>query len=115
MRRLMLKGLGIALSVLPPAIATLSYFPVWQNRGTGAVLSGFTAIVLLVCAIPIFKALRRLLASPSAWLSWLVIFIVFSALSSIAEEMVVISFIGFIFGAAGAICFKIGEKSDDGA
>jgi hypothetical protein len=41
---------------------------------------------------------------------WLALFVIFLLLSKIAEEMTVISFVGFIGNSFGAIVFKLSEK-----
>lgn len=114
-RKLILTAAAIAASVLPPLIAVISYFPVWQHRGGGAVLSGFTALLLVMCAAPLLKLLRRMLNSPSAWMMWLMAFALFSALSNIAREMVVISFTGTLSNLVGALLFRAASRSGDEA
>ena len=109
-RRTLYNSLGIAVSVLPPVIATVSYFPIWQVRETGAVFSGFTLFVLTVCALPIFKFIKRSLSSASIWMLWLIVFITLYLLKSVLEEMTVISFVGVISGLAGAVIFKLAKR-----
>ncbi len=102
--------IGFALSVIPIAFAILSYFPVWINRSNGSAISGFTLILLLIASVPLWKTLKRILASPSAPIMWFIIFILFYLLSKIADEMVIISFIGFITNLIGALFFKLSRK-----
>lgn len=112
-RKLILSSLALAVSVLPPLIAVISYFPVWSSRGSGAVLSGFAALLAVLSAMPLFKLLSRLLSSPSAWMMWLITFIVFFALSRIVNEMLVISLVGTLSNIVGAVLFRAaaaGEK-----
>ena len=91
-------------------MATVSYFPIWQERGSGAVLSGFTLALLLISAVPIFKAIKRILSSLASYTVWLIIFLLFMLLSAIADEVTVISLIGFISNVIGAILFKLSER-----
>ena len=109
-KTLALRISGVLISSLFPIIATVSYFPVWKERGSAAALSGLTLTLLVIGAVPIFKYLRRALRSPSLYLIWLLIFILFVSLREIADEMVVISFVGFVSNAIGAILFKLGER-----
>lgn len=111
-RKILLSALALAVSVLPPLAAIISYFPLWSERGGEAVLSGFTALLLLLAAAPVYKLLHRIFASPSVWLSWLLIFLLFLALSRVADEMVVVSFVGFISNAVGALLFKLARKGE---
>lgn len=109
-KRILLTAGGIILSVVPVAISIILYFPLWLERGDGSVVSGFAVLLLALAAIPVFKLCRRVIASPSAWMMWLLLLIVFLATSRIADEMIVISFIGLVGGAVGAVLFNIAKK-----
>ena len=102
--------LGMLLSVLPPAISTLLYFPLWQYKGAAYIISGGVVLLLSVSAIPLIRALRDWLRSPSAYVIWLLVFLMFFSLSLVAEQMCVISFAGFIGNLLGAICFRIARR-----
>ena len=102
--------LGILSAVLPPAIAILTYFPIWASRGASSVASGFTLLLLSVAAVPLFKAAKKLLESPSAPVMWLTLFLLFLMLSEIAHDMTVISFVGFIGNLIGAAFFKLSGR-----
>ena len=104
--KVILHTLGILLSVIPPAVCTLTYFPLWQYSPEKA-LAGGTLLLLLLSAYPIFKLIRAKLASPASYFMWLIIFLLFFILSKIADEMTVISFFGFIGNLLGAVCFKL--------
>ena len=101
---------ALALSTLPAIFTTLAYFPLWRERGTGAFLSGFTLVMLLVAIAPILKLVRRMLASPSILFVWLFLFLTFFLLKSIADEMTVITFVGLISNTAAALLFKFAER-----
>ncbi len=111
-KHIILKAAGIAFCTLPVMLAVLFYFPVWRARGGEAVISGFTLFLLLLCFVPMFKTMKKILHSPSAYTMWFIAFIAFFILSSIAEEMTVISFVGFIGNLIGAVFFKISEKDE---
>ena len=104
---------GLLISVLPVAVAVISYFPVWSNKGAAAVISGFSLLLLLIAAMPLFKAIKSLTASFAVWSVWLIIFILFAALGSIADEMKIISFVGFISNLIGTVFFKLSKKIKD--
>ena len=109
-KRILWRALGLIMCVAPVAASVLLYFPLWCERGGGAVLSGFSVLLLILCIIPLGRHLKEMLKSPSGYMLWLVLFIIFLLMSKIAEEMTVISFVGFISNALGAIAFKISEK-----
>ena len=111
-KRAIFTILGATFSTLPPIIAVLSYFPAWRAEGGEYLLSGFTTLLLLISMIPIYKLVRKMLKSPSAWLMWLVAFVAFYLASNIAAEMVVITFIGFISNVTGAIFFRLAKRRD---
>ena len=109
-RRLVFSFLGLLISVVPTMLAVLSYFPVWQERGGGAMLSGFTLCLFLISALPAIRLFKRIFESPSAPLLWFIAFLLFSALSRIAREMTVISFVGFTSNLIGAYFFTMARK-----
>ena len=100
--------LGFLLCILPPVICTASYFPIWKESGQA--VSGGVLLLLLIAAYPLYKFIKRSLASPAAYTVWLALFILFSLLSRIAEQMTVISFVGFIGNALGAVCFYFARR-----
>ena len=101
---------ALTVSVVPPLLATLSYFPLWIERDSRAVISGLVLLLVLVSSIPIMRALKRALTSPSVVGIWLILFILFFFLSRIADEMTMISLVGLISNCIGAILFKIGRR-----
>ena len=112
-RQILAKSLFVSallFSTLPPAIASILYFPFWQNRGAGVAISGLAAILLTVSFVPLFKLLKEKFKSPSAYVVWFVIFLIFFILSKVAAEMVVIAFTGFLGNLIGAILFSISKK-----
>ena len=111
-KSLILKGIGLISCILPVTIATLGYFPVWKSRGAGELVSGFTVFLLIICVYPLIKAIKRLLRSPSVFTVWLLLFITFMLIDSIAHEMTVISFVGMISNLIGSVFFKLARKED---
>lgn len=107
------RAIATAVSVVPTGVAVLSYFPIWVAEGGESVLSGFTALLLILTAIPLYRVIRGLLRSPSAWVMWLVCFILFLTLSRIADEMTVISFVGLVSNVLGALIYRREEKKNE--
>lgn len=103
-----LQILGFFLCIAPPLVYTVSYFPIWKESTQA--LSGGALLLILISAIPIYKQIKKKLASPASYVIWLVLFVIFFTLSSIAEQMTVISFFGFVGNILGAICFKIAKR-----
>lgn len=100
--------LGFFLCIAPPIICTASYFPIWRDGGQA--VSGGVLLLLLISAYPIYKFIKRSLESPAAYTIWLILFVLFSLLSRIAYEMTVISFVGFVGNALGALCFYFAKR-----
>ena len=119
-KRLSLKilfgALGVLLCTVPVIVCILTYFPIWIAEGGEEMLSGIALFLIIIALLPLYKTVRRLLASPSGYMIWLILFILFFALSKIAEEMTVICFVGFVSNALGAVSFKLsrifGERVD---
>ena len=114
---LLLRLAGIALCVVPVTVSILCYFPVWRAEGGEVLLSGVTMLLLALASLPLYKLLAHKLRSPAAYTVWLIAFLIFLALSKIADEMVVISFTGFVGNALGAIVYRLAEggRKDEGA
>ena len=108
MKRLILRATGLALCILPPAMATLRYFPLWLDRGATHAVSGGCALLLALCGVPLMRYFRKLWRAPSAVLLWAVLFLLFYALSSIADEMCVIAFVGLLGNATGGLLYRLG-------
>lgn len=108
-KRSFMRLIGILLSVIPPAAATLLYFPIWRERGAAGVVPGITALLLILAAVPLFRYIKERFKTPSAHVMWLILFVVFLALSRIAEEMTVISFVGFVSNFAASFFFRLGR------
>ena len=111
LKELIISFVALLFSTLPPLIATASYFPIWAEKSGTHVISGFALLLTLICISPIFKIIKRTFESPSVTTVWLIVFALFFALSKIAEEMIVISFVGFIGNLIGSLLFRLARKS----
>ena len=67
-------------------------------------------LLLLLAALPLYRGIKKILRSPSAYQLWLFSFVLFFLTSRIADEMTVISFVGFVGNALGAVCFRLAGK-----
>ncbi len=102
--------LGFFLCIAPPAVCTLYYFPLWREMGYQSCIAGGTALLLALCIIPIYKLIKRGLEGFSSYMMWLLLFLIFFGMSRIAEQMTVISFVGFIGNLLGSVCFYIAKR-----
>lgn len=107
---IVLHIIGFSLCVLPPAICTLLYFPLWRKAGGEVALSGLCLFLVVISALPLYRGIKRLLRSPASYTVWLCLFVLFFSLSKIADEVTVISFVGFIGNLLGAVCFGIARR-----
>ena len=114
-KSIFLRVIGLVLCVIPVSVAILSYFPAWRAEGGEVLLSGATLLLLCMAAVPLYKLISARLRSPAAYTLWFIAFILFFLLSNIAEEMVVISFTGFVGNLLGAIAFKLAGGKHEGA
>ena len=105
---------GFLLCIMPPAVCTLTYFPLWLESGYQSCIAGGTALLLVLCAIPLYKLIKRALTSFSSYMVWLILFLLFFSLSRIADQMTVISFVGFVGNLLGAVCFFFAKRANRG-
>ena len=112
MRRILYICAGIICSVVPPIVATLSYFPLWQTKDAETVVSGICAVLLILSALPLIRILIAKMRTPSATVLWSILFLLFFSLCRIAEEICVISCAGMVGGALGSVFFRLGKARD---
>ena len=99
--------LGLGLSVLPPVFATLECFPIWAAEGGETVVSGLTAILLCLSALPLFRILREKLRSPSPFLLWLFLWALFSCLRRVIDGICTVALVAFPTAFLGAVFFRL--------
>ena len=111
MKRKVFLILGASLSVLPPALATLSYFPLWVEAGSTQTISGLCALALVICAVPLLRIAARHLRTPSLPLFWTVAYLLLRSLASIVSQLSVIAFVGACSNLLGALFFHLAKRS----
>ena len=109
----LLKGCGLFVDVGAPFAATLSQFPLWVERSSGATISGLFLLFALVSVIPLFRWLKEKFSTPSAKLLWTILFVALYALRAIIDEMVIIALVGMIANYVGDVLYAVGEKYDE--
>ncbi len=108
--RILFGALGLLFSIVPPAAAILFYFPVWITKGGEYLISGIAVLLMILAFVPFFRLVRQILKSPSGYMIWLVIFLVFFFVSRISNEMITISFTGLVGNIIGAFFFKLSRR-----
>lgn len=105
--------LGYLFCVVPAACAVAEYFPVWTSTTEGTV-SMLGVLLLAVAVLPLWRALRDRLRSPSAWMIWLALFVSLSMLRAIIDGLIAISLVAFPTGMVGAFCFYLAKRAKGG-
>ena len=108
------KGCGLCIDVGAPLAATMSQFPIWIERSSGATISGLFLVFALLSVIPLFRWFKEKFSTPSAKLIWTILFVAMYALHAIIEELVLITFVGMVANYVGDIMFAFGTKYNDG-
>ncbi len=104
--------LGYILCIVPAAICTVWYFPLWmQDRNS--CISLLSVVVLLICAIPLWRMIRECFKTPSAWKIWLVMLLVFSAVEHIIVGLRVIACVAFPSSALGGVFFLLAKRAKE--
>ena len=104
-------ALGLLFCIVPPSIAVVAKFTVWQ---TGQRVSASVILLLAVCCIPLWRQLKNALKSfaenPSAWGIWLALTIVFWLFNAISADMLTICYIALPSSVIGAIFMGVAHK-----
>ena len=106
----LLYALGALCSTVPVAVAVLSYFPLWVARDSETAVSGLCLCLLLVSALPLLRVLRGAWKTPSVTVLWGILFLLFFALSRIADEVTAIALCGFISNLIGSLFFMLARR-----
>ena len=110
-----LQIIAVAIDVVVPLVVTYSYFPIWIDRSMGSTiagvsLSGMFVAFALICFVPAFRQIRDYFKSPSAYVIWTILFVLFLALEAIITEIKIICFFGMVSNYIGAILYNIGKR-----
>ncbi|MBE6547922.1 MAG: hypothetical protein E7667_03465 [Ruminococcaceae bacterium] len=109
----LIKTAAVGIDVIVPLIATITQMPIWVDMSAEATMSGLFVIFAALSVIPFFKQIKLFLKSPSVWVIWCVLFVLFLALRSIITEMVIVCFWGMIANIIGAGIYKYGSYVQD--
>jgi phosphatidylserine synthase len=104
-----IKAGPVTLDVAVPLIAILTQFPVWVEKSSEATVSGLFLLLAVVSCIPFWKQLKEYFKSPSIWVVWIILLVVFICLRNIIDQMVIVCFFGTIANVIGAGVYKLGS------
>ena len=105
-----LKTIAIGIDVGVPLAATLTQFPLWVEQSAEATMSGLCLVFIGLSVIPFLKVLKEYFKSPSSWVVFGLIFMILLLLRSILEQMLIVSFAGFVANLIGAALYGIGNN-----
>ena len=109
-KRRLLSVLGLAVSIIPPLVATIMYFPLWTERGSESVVSGGVLALGIMCLVPLYKKLGQAFRSPSAPVMWALLALFMYLMKSIAGEVYVIAVVGTVSNTVGALIFRLRRR-----
>ena len=107
------KAAAVGIDVGVPVIATLTQFPLWVEQSAEATMSGVCLVLIGISVIPFFKVIKEYFKSPSSWVIFGVIFGILLLLRSIIDQILIVSFAGFIANLIGAGLYAIGNNLQD--
>lgn len=102
-----LRAFGLLLCVVPPAWETIEYFPDWVQEGYQTTFSGIAVLLLAISILPLAKFVLQKIKSPSAWMVWVLIYVLLFSINQVMDEALVISKIGAISNVAGCALFYL--------
>lgn len=108
---LTLRILALVACVVPAVIAIFQQFPVIV-QSTEKKVSAIALLLLLIAIIPLKRVLQDLFRSPSAWMIWLVIYVIFKVLGSLSESICAVAIVAVPFSVLGALLFSLARWID---
>lgn len=103
-----LKGVALSIDVVAPLMATLSQFPIWVEKSSGATMSGLFILFAIISSIPAIRFFKNNHKTPSSAIIWSVLFFLLFALEKIIEQMLAVCFVGMLANLVGAALYKGG-------
>ena len=105
-----MKVAAIGIDVGVPLVATLTQFPLWVEQSAEATMSGLCLILIALSVLPFLKVLKNYFKSPSSWVVFGVIFVFLLVLRSIIDQILIVSFAGFVANLIGAGLYAWGNS-----
>lgn len=103
-----IKAIAVTIDVTVPLAATLTQFPLWVEKSSEATMSGLFLMFALISCLPFIKQIKEFFKSPSVWVLWVVLLVLFVCLRNIINEMIVVCFFGAVSNLVGSGIYKIG-------
>jgi hypothetical protein len=113
-RARLLRLFGLLCSVLPPLLATVEYFPIWVREGGKTALSGAVFFCLLLSALPLLRAWRRRLRSPSIPLLFGLLWGFLTLFRRIIDGVIAVCFFGMLGNLVGLLLFRLAAHYERG-
>lgn len=113
MRARVYKIIGLCLSVIPPAVTALCYFPLWFSS-RGSAFSVLSVLLLALCLLPFRRAIRDYMKSPSAWQMWFVLWVGLTLFARICNGLRVVACVGSLSGLVGEVFFYLSRRASEG-
>lgn len=115
--RLIAYWVGMAFCIVPTLIAGLVKLPLIATHDADSTLSGVFIVVLVCAALPLYKALIKVMKSPNAAVICWVMFGLMALVNSMEKNT--IEGLTFVFAFAaigntlGAVCFKLSKEFEE--
>lgn len=105
-----LTVLALAMCIAPPLVTTLYQFPIWIETSAKCTVSGLGVLLMVISIVPIFKAARKFIKSPSIPFVWAVIAGAAFMIRAVVDQVCIIAVVGTISSCVGWVLFKIRDK-----
>lgn len=106
--------LGMALCVVPTLIAGILELPVIVVKEAESTLSGVFVVVVVAAALPLFKALMKLLKSPNAavicWILFALMLLADNMQPQTIHGLTIVFLTAALGNTLGVICFKLSKE-----
>ena len=115
--RLIAYWVGMAFCVVPTLIAGILKLPVIVVKDADSTLSGVFVVVVVCAALPLYKALIKVMKSPNAavicWVLFGLMALVNSMEKTTIEGLTVVFAFASIGNTLGAVCFKVSKEFEE--
>lgn len=115
--RLIAYWVGMALCVVPTLIAGVLKLPVIAVKDADSTLSGVFVVCVVCAALPLYKALLKVIKSPNAAVICWVLFALMTLVNSMEKQTIEGLTFVFAFAAVGntlgAVCFKLSKEFEE--
>lgn len=113
-----LFAVGMVFCTIPSVLAVASYFPVWKEAHPSVMASGVLVSVmslsLMTCVAvpPLAKWLKMVVGkTPSAWVGFAIVALVFKMISAVIDALFVIFFIASLSNLCGQVFFFMAKRA----